>query len=133
MIAERLLTELESQGATLAVRGDRLRIQAPRGTVSPELLAELRAHKSELIDLLTWPEECLAAEREHGHPCARLHPFVGGEVRTLLGQGRLIEVLPERAVVILDRRPHHFTVLLPAEVGPPGATAKTETMRSLVH
>ena len=130
MTAEELLNAAQAQGLTLVADGTQLRIR-PGSRLTPELLTHLRARKSELIDLLTWPEECLAAEREHGHPCARLFPLIGGQVSTSMGQGRLIEALPERAVVILDRRPDRFAVLLPAEVGPPDATLRGDTFPTI--
>ena len=133
MTAESLLTELRSRGAKLAVAGDRLHIEAPRGTVSPELLVELRAHKAELLRLLTWPPESFEAERKHGYACARLFPLVDGRVWTPKGHGRLVAILPERAVVILDRRPGALTVLLPSEVGPPHANFQGETLPMPVH
>ena len=132
MTAQELLAQVRELGIVLKPEGDRL-LYRPMEAVNKELLAALRARKSELIDLLTWPEECLAAEREHGHPCARLFPFVGGDVKTPMGQGRLIEALPERAVVILDRRSDRFAVLLPAEVGPPEARLRGDTLPTTKH
>ncbi len=132
MTAEELLNAAEAQGLTVVADGARLRIR-PGSRLTPDLLAHLRAHKAELIDLLTWPAECLEAERDNGHPCARLFPLVDQTVSTPMGNGRLIEALPERAVVILDRRSDHFTVLLPSEVGPPGVTLGAETLPTTKH
>ena len=132
MTAEELLAQVEELGIVLKPEGDRL-LYRPVEAVQPELLAQLRTHKSELLDLLTWPEECLAAEREHGHPCARLFPFVGQRVTTSLGQGRLIEILPERAVVALDQRPDQLVALLPGEVGPPDFDIRGETLPTMRH
>jgi len=96
--------------------GGDLRIR-PGSRLTPELLERLRAHKPELLDLLTWPEECLAAEREFGHPCGRLFPLVGKTVRTPAGCGRLIAALPERAVVSVGAC---YSAFLPGEVKPAG-------------
>ena len=132
MTAEELLSEAEAQGLTLVADGARLRIR-PGSRLTPELLSRLRARKAELIELLTWPEECLEAEREHAQHWARLLPLVDEEVSTPMGKGRLVEVLPERAVVILDRRPVRLAVMLPAEVGPPESPVNEKTIRSTVH
>ncbi len=132
MTVATLLSELRSWGAKLGVAGGVIRIEAPKGAVSPELLAELQAHKPELIDLLTWPEECLEAEREHGHPSARLYPLVGRTVRTPLGSGRLVAALPERAVVIADRRSFSFAVFLPGEIAPQH-TSPQDHIQTRIH
>ena len=47
----RLLTELETLGVVLAADGDRLRFH-PRGKVTPDLLAQLRDCKAELLSML---------------------------------------------------------------------------------
>ncbi len=132
MRAIEILTELKARGVTLQPMGDRLRV-GPRERVPDQLVAELRTHKSELIDLLTWPKECVAAERKFGRRIARLFPLVGRQVSTPLGDGRLIAALPERALVILDRQPDRLTVLLPAEVGPPEAALNGDTPGRWVH
>jgi len=51
--ATTLLEELRQLGATAAVVDGRLRIEAPRGRVTPELRATLATHKAELLALLT--------------------------------------------------------------------------------
>ena len=132
MTAETLLADLETRGANLTVVGDVIRIEAPRGTVGPELLATVRQHKPELIELLTWPAECLAAERKHGHPLARLYPLVGRTVQTPLGPARLVAALPERAVVIPNRRSFSFAVFLPGEIAPLHAAPK-DNVQARVH
>jgi hypothetical protein len=50
--AEGLLRELRELGATVATRGDRLAVDAPAGAVTPDLRADLAAHKGDLLALL---------------------------------------------------------------------------------
>jgi hypothetical protein len=50
--AEGLLRELRELGATVAARGDRLAVDAPAGAVTPDLRADLTAHKGALLALL---------------------------------------------------------------------------------
>ncbi len=52
MTAVALLAELRERGATVAVVGDRLRIEAPRGVLTPELRTRLAAAKPELLALV---------------------------------------------------------------------------------
>lgn len=52
MTAATLLAELRTRGATVAAVGDRLRIEAPAGTVTPEMRAALAKHKAALLTLL---------------------------------------------------------------------------------
>lgn len=51
--AARIVFEIESTGATLIPLGGGLKLVAAPGTVSPELRAELKAHKAEIIDIVT--------------------------------------------------------------------------------
>ena len=52
MTAVELLALLNKQGITLFVDGGDLRISAPKGSLTDELVAGLRTHKAELIELL---------------------------------------------------------------------------------
>ncbi len=52
-VAAELLTTCRLAGIRLEVSGDRLRYEAPRGTVTPELRDTLTQHKTELLSLLT--------------------------------------------------------------------------------
>lgn len=49
---ESFLSELRQQEVTLWLEGDRLRYRAPEGSLSPEMLAELRDRKAEVIAFL---------------------------------------------------------------------------------
>lgn len=52
MTAATLLDRLRSLGASVSLVGDRLRVEAPAGTLTPELRQELAEHKAELVRLL---------------------------------------------------------------------------------
>lgn len=47
-----LLDDLKRRGVKIEARGDRLLLDAPKGAVSPSLIAQLRARKPELLDAL---------------------------------------------------------------------------------
>lgn len=66
MTAAALLAELRNRGAAVAVAGARLRIEAPAGTVTPEIREELAAHKPELLRLLSTP----TLDADAGHVAA---------------------------------------------------------------
>ena len=51
MIAE-LLDELQTKGITLVADGDKLYYRGDKGSLTPEVIAELRAHKSEILFLM---------------------------------------------------------------------------------
>ena len=53
MIAAAVLSELNARGVTFAAAGDRLRLRAPAGTMTPDLLDRVRTHKAELLALLS--------------------------------------------------------------------------------
>jgi hypothetical protein len=52
-----LLSELDRLGVELRAHGDRLRYAGPAEAVTPELLARLKAYKSELLSLSVWDED----------------------------------------------------------------------------
>lgn len=52
MSPKQLLEDLRCSGATVEVAGDRLRIDAPVGLVTVELVEQMRTHKLQLIELL---------------------------------------------------------------------------------
>ncbi len=57
MNAIALLNEFQRKGIRLEARGDKLRAEAPEDVLTPQLVAELKAHKSELLDLLDRPKK----------------------------------------------------------------------------
>lgn len=84
MTTATLFAALRERGVNLAAIGGRLRVDAPRGVLTPELRATLSAHKAEMLAMLapTPPEsepcehvtdpEPAAWYRENPHlTCAR--------------------------------------------------------------
>lgn len=57
MIAPTLLAELRQRRVELAPEGPNLRYRAPKGVLTPELLAAMREHKAELLAALTKPKQ----------------------------------------------------------------------------
>ncbi|MBI5093856.1 MAG: hypothetical protein HZB26_15635 [Candidatus Hydrogenedentes bacterium] len=55
MTAEALIATLETRGVVLTVVGDRLSLDAPKGVLTPDVVAELRERKPEVLDILTRP------------------------------------------------------------------------------
>ena len=58
-----LILELEAKGVRLTVTGSKLRVNAPQGTITPDLRMQLVEHKPELIALFSEPPS-LDAPRE---------------------------------------------------------------------
>ena len=56
MSPDTLMHELAATGAQVAVLGDKLKIQAPKGAIRPELLAALRLHKAVILARLATPQ-----------------------------------------------------------------------------
>ena len=57
MTAAELITELEARGVLIEVTGDRLRVDAPKGAITPELRAALTARKAEVLAILNTPDD----------------------------------------------------------------------------
>jgi len=131
MTANELLARVEALGVVVML-DERDLVLRPRSRLTPELVEQLRAHKAELLDLIelqNWPEESREAVRRFGCSCARLYPFLGREILTAEGSGRLLQVFPERAMVVLDADPNRAHFFLPSELRPPvrpGALSFTE-------
>ncbi len=53
MNASALISDARQRGIRLGVSGDRLRVEAPVGTLTPELRAALAQHKTQIIDALS--------------------------------------------------------------------------------
>lgn len=52
MTAAKLLADLRAQGIRLAINGDRIHIDAPKGKLTPELRAVIVEHKAEILAIL---------------------------------------------------------------------------------
>jgi hypothetical protein len=71
MSAATLLARLQQAGVRVTLVGEQLGIDAPEGVLTPDVLAELRAAKPELIALLAGPVvACLDCRDTHPGPRA---------------------------------------------------------------
>ena len=134
MTAEDLLAEVEALGVTVQLDGDILRFR-PGSSIPRTLIDELRAHKPELVELVSlrgWPDASRESVRRHNRPEARLYPFVGQAVATPQGPGRLLQVSRERAAVALGRL-GLLVYLLPSEVRPPDMATEPVKPFEAVH
>jgi len=100
--------DLLDRAAALGVRvelaaRDRLRAHAAE-RLTPELRAELREHKAEILALLLDEQEHRAedAAERFDSPHAAFFPWLGKEVSTPLGRGVLIQVFADFGAVVLD-------------------------------
>ncbi|WP_324718205.1 hypothetical protein U7230_07060 [Carboxydochorda subterranea] len=128
MDAAALLHALRARGIVLSAVGERLRVEAPRGLVTPELRAALTAHKAAILALLQqesqWPPQCREAERLYHRPPvleaphAKLFPLVGQRVLTPRGPGVLLQAFAGQATVALESDPNHAAIFEPQEIRP---------------
>ena len=129
-----ILSELQARQVELVVVGDRLRFRPV--TAVPEALREaLRIHKAEVMDLVElqgWPEASRDAVRRFRQPCARLYPFIGREIQTPRGLGRLLQVFPERATVAFAASTGDGE-LLPALGGPAAGRSGRDLTEPRIH
>ena len=56
MNAAELITELEARGVLIEAAGDRLRVDAPKGAITPELREALAACKAGVLAILNAPD-----------------------------------------------------------------------------
>jgi hypothetical protein len=57
MNADELLTELDVRGVLIETTGGRLRVDAPKGAITPELREVLMACKAEVLAILNTPDD----------------------------------------------------------------------------
>ena len=86
MTAAELLRELRRRGVKLTVNGDRLRYEAPRGALTPELLEAMRQHKPELMRMLARPP---------------IPPDLASQVEAALRRGQWVRVETDFGDIIL--------------------------------
>jgi hypothetical protein len=123
-VAESVVERIEGAGGLLSLNGEHIRYRLPGDAA--HLLGELRAHKAEVLLLLKrregsgprWPLESLDGERRFGEPHARLFRFIGRKVRTPEGAGTLVQVLRDRATVLLDRDADKCAWFEPGQIEP---------------
>lgn len=77
MTLQELIAETSKAGIVLVPMGDRLRVKAPAGALTPELRAELTANKPALLDVLLRLDGMRANERHVPVPCV-VREAVGG-------------------------------------------------------
>jgi len=123
MNAPALLAMMGRLDLAVSVNGDSLHVAGPPSAMTPDIARAIRDHKAELVGLVAadgWPTESLDAERRFGRWHARLYRFIGRTVSTPRGAGRLVQVFPERASVVIAGEAQ-VRVLLPEELCPLGA------------
>ncbi len=123
--ADALLAQLTGSGVLIEATGKNLRIDAPPGVLTPQILESLKERKDDILKLiLLWPPECLEAERRFGHYHARLYPLMGKQVVTLEGRGELWRVFANSIGVILNSSSDQVTYFDgPEHVSPLGNQA----------
>ena len=83
MIA-RLLLDLRQRGVEFRFDGDSIRWRAPAGVICPDELAQLRAHRDEVFDILDRIEErCAIREIDGGQSRAEAEAMAWAELATL--------------------------------------------------
>ena len=100
MNAREIVAEIEFAGGVFTLDGGDIAYEIPP-KVKP-LLSELRARKTEVLEILRSREPVDIVRRFDGQPHAKLFPFIGRKVRTQNGAGTLIQVFAERVTVVLD-------------------------------
>ena len=63
MNTAKLLTEVQRRGIELRAEGASLHYRAPKGTLTADLRAKLKAHKAELLDILGKPSNVIPFPR----------------------------------------------------------------------
>lgn len=96
MTAAELLHQLNRLGVHLSTNGDRLVCEAPKGVLTPELQAQLRFHKTDILSLLAQAEGAAQPSRPRLQPRPQT-----GDVALSPGQARswqMEQLEPGRAV-----------------------------------
>jgi hypothetical protein len=108
MTAQEVLEEIRMLGGSLEVRGDRLRVDAPVGTITPDIKAALTRHKAAIVAELSTPDPVGSQfVRTRCSACGRLTYFLEGITGCpWIGcNGSLVEIQPRQ---YLDTREKRF-------------------------
>ncbi len=129
-----LLTEVQRRGIQLRAEGASLHYRAPKGTLTADLRAQLKAHKAELLTALEKPTAERIAQ-DHGLTLADLKqsarldwPEIQEDRATLEALARAIQIrrMRERGEI----PPHYTEVTVCAHCGPimifPGVAESVE-------
>ena len=87
MIPAVFVDDLRRRGIELTTDGEMLRYRAPRGTLTADVLAQLREHKSDLVNLL--------ADYEPGAVLVRTAQY--GEIWLLTNSRNLAQLIQEES------------------------------------
>ena len=127
-----LLTEVQRRGIQLRAEGASLRYRAPKGTLTADLRAKLKAHKAELLTALEKPTAERTAQ-DHGLTLADLKQAAGPDWPEIENDPATLEALA-RAIQTRRMRergevpPHYTSTTSCAHCGPvpifPGASER---------
>ena len=105
MNTQALLKKVEQFGIRLEVRGDKLRAEAPENLLTPELVAQFKAHKAEILATLI--------AQGHGLPLADLKQTAGPNWREIENDPATLEALANSITIRRMRErgevPSHYT------------------------
>ena len=80
MTVAEIIKQLNSHNITVALNGDKLTIEAPKGTVKPEWRAFLKKHKPEIVAHLRSEHSAVIRDPPTGNVNQPLSCFVCGEL-----------------------------------------------------
>lgn len=86
MSAAALASELQASGVKLTVRGKRLHVEAPTGTLTPEVRALLVEHKAALMPLLVMRDRLRDLARSVGVPDRIVVELPASELQACIDQ-----------------------------------------------
>ena len=78
MSASAILVHLREAGVTVAAEGGELKLKGPSAALTEPVLNELRAHKPELLTLLSHVEAAPPAQRDHDNAAERIEAWLSG-------------------------------------------------------
>ena len=67
MNPQQIISDLQSAGAKISVDGDKIKLKAAKGTLSPVVIETIKKHKAEIISILQLQKQ---STRAKGYGCA---------------------------------------------------------------
>jgi hypothetical protein len=111
MSAHEILQELRNLGARLEARGDRLRINAPGGTITPELKAKLAEKKAEILKRLELEESMRRLEA--AGICIAV--WEDGSMRIVITEAETLNAIDDGGVIYSPSDMYHYVQLTQRE------------------
>jgi len=111
MSAHEIVNEIRNLGARIQARGDRIHIDAPKGTIRPELKAKLSENKAEILKKLELEASMKRLEATH----ISIAVLDDGTMRVVRSDAEACQAVANRFAIYTPEDMYYYVQLEPHE------------------